>query len=94
MNRGRKGFEMMKRAIAIAVTLAGIGLMHSATPARAAACARGVYRAGCAGPNGAVTTTARPPAAVTVHRQPTVTCARGVYRAGCAGPNGAVVRRY
>jgi hypothetical protein len=83
----------MKSAIAIAVTLAGLGLMQSATPADAAVCARGVYRAGCAGPNGAVTTTARPPAAVTVHRPPTVTCAKGVYRAGCTGPNGAAVIR-
>jgi hypothetical protein len=82
----------MKSAIATAVILTGIGLMTSATPAGAVVCARGVYRAGCAGPNGAVATT-RPPAAVVAPR-PTVTCARGVYRAGCAGPNGAAVRRY
>lgn len=31
--------------------------------AEAVVCAKGVYRAGCAGPNGAVTTTRRPPAA-------------------------------
>lgn len=51
----------------------------------AAACANGVYRAGCAGPNGAVVVKKAPP--------PQVTCAKGVYREGCAGPNGAVVRR-
>ena len=83
----------MKSAIAIAITLAGLGTVGAGPPASAAVCARGVYRAGCAGPHGAVATTR--PAPVTVHRQPTVTCARGVYRAGCVGPNGAAaVRRY
>ncbi len=33
----------------------------TAAPAEAAVCARGVYRAGCAGPRGAVVTTRRPP---------------------------------
>ncbi len=66
--------------------LLGLGLAGQASPAAAAACAAGVYRAGCVGPNGAVTTTR--PAAV---RHAPVTCAAGVYRAGCAGPNGAVV---
>jgi len=54
----------------------------------AVACAAGVYRAGCVGPNGAVAV--RKPAPV---YHPTVTCAKGVYRAGCAGPNGAAVVR-
>jgi hypothetical protein len=46
------------------------------TEASAATCARGVYRAGCAGPRGAVV--ARRPVA-----PPRTVCARGVYRAGC-----------
>jgi len=51
--------------------------------ASAVACAKGVYRAGCAGPNGAV-----------VAKKPvTTTCAKGVYRAGCTGPNGTAVIR-
>ena len=58
--------------------------------AKAAVCANGVYRAGCAGPNGAAVVH-KPPVAAT--RPPTVTCAAGVYRAGCAGPNGAVVAK-
>ena len=53
--------------------------------ASAAACVKGVYRAGCAGPNGAVVVRKPPP--------PKVTCVNGVYRAGCAGPNGAAVVR-
>ena len=64
--------------------------------AKAAVCANGVYRAGCAGPHGAVVVNKppvhygyRPPS-----RGPAVACAAGPYRAGCAGPNGAVVRRY
>jgi hypothetical protein len=61
--------------------------------ANAAVCADGVYRAACAGPNGAVTVDKaapyyKPP--VYAH-PPTVACANGVYHAGCAGPNGAVV---
>ncbi|MDM0072739.1 hypothetical protein [Variovorax sp. J31P207] len=56
--------------------------------ASAAACAKGVYRAGCVGPNGAaaVRKPVPPPA-------PKAVCAKGVYRAGCAGPNGAAVVR-
>ena len=50
----------------------------------AAACANGVYRAGCTGPNGTAVVRKAPPV-----RKP-VTCANGVYRAGCVGPNGAV----
>ncbi len=64
----------------------GFCLAGQASQATAAACAAGVYRAGCVGPNGAVATTrpaARPAAPVT--------CAAGVYRAGCVGPHGAVV---
>ena len=82
-----------------AVALAFLGVFAScagARPAAAAVCANGVYRAGCAGPNGAVVVNKapyhsgyRPP-----YRGRSVTCASGPYRAGCAGPNGAVVRRY
>jgi hypothetical protein len=51
--------------------------------ANAVVCAAGVYRAGCAGPNGAVV--AHRPA---VHAP---VCVNGVYRAGCVGPHGAAV---
>ncbi len=37
--------------------------MSAPSAAQAAVCAKGVYRAGCAGPNGAVTTTRKPAAA-------------------------------
>jgi hypothetical protein len=56
----------------------------------AVACAAGVYRAGCVGPNGAVGVR-RP---VPVYHPPAhVNCAAGPYRAGCVGPNGAAVIR-
>jgi len=54
----------------------------------AAACANGVYRAGCVGPNGAAVV--RKPVKPV---KPPVSCAKGVYRAGCVGPNGAAVVR-
>jgi len=79
--------------------LVGVVMISLAAPAHAVTCANGVYRAGCAGPNGAVVTRkpyAAPYAArpYYYHRPPaTVTCANGVYRAGCAGPNGAAVVR-
>jgi hypothetical protein len=63
-----------------------------ATPqlGHALTCANGVYRAGCAGPNGAAVVRKAPPPPPR-----TVTCANGVYRAGCVGPNGAaVVKKY
>ena len=53
--------------------------------ASAATCVNGVYRAGCAGPNGAALVHKAPVRPAAVH------CASGVYRAGCVGPNGAVV---
>jgi hypothetical protein len=58
-------------------------------PAGAVECVNGVYRAGCAGANGAAV----------VHKAPASTgqvrCADGVYRAVCEGPRGraAVVHR-
>ena len=89
------------------VSAAALALMASLAPAAMAACASGVYRAGCAGPNGAVVVRKHPPAyyhrpPVAVYHHPPayyhrppghVTCASGVYRAGCAGPNGAAVVR-
>ena len=75
----------MQRILILSLLAVGAaGLASEAT----AGCAAGVYRAGCAGPNGAVV--ARRPAPV--HPAP-VTCAAGVYRAGCVGPNGAVVTK-
>ncbi len=59
-------------------------LAFQAEQAGAAACANGVYRAGCAGPNGAVVATKPHAAPRGVH------CANGAYHAGCVGPNGAV----
>ncbi len=81
-------------AIAIPLRFAAI------SPAHAFVCGRGFYRAGCAGPNGAVVVRRpgygpyyrRPYGAY--YRGPAVTCARGPYRAGCAGPNGVFVRPY
>jgi len=39
-------------------------LMAGVSDAHAVACAKGVYRAGCAGPNGAVVAPAKPPVVV------------------------------
>ena len=64
------------------------GTLALAQQGHAAACANGVYRAGCVGPNGAAVVH-KP----VTHAKPPVTCANGVYRAGCAGPNGAAVVR-
>ena len=74
-----------------ALSVAAISILAAAPQsAQAATCASGVYRAGCAGPNGAVVVRKPPPP-----RQQTVKCANGVYRAGCVGPNGAaVVKKY
>lgn len=78
--------------------LLAVAVTALAFPAHAVTCANGVYRAGCAGPNGAVVGRkpyAAPYAAQPYYHRPpaTVTCANGVYRAGCAGPNGAAVVR-
>lgn len=91
----------MKHAIIAAV--ATLGLLAWVPSARAVTCANGVYRAGCAGPNGAAVV--RKPYGSAYHppayyhrphyppRPPVAHCAAGVYRAGCAGPNGAAVVR-
>ena len=75
---------MKRAALAVLITL---GAVAFAEPAHAVVCANGVYRAGCAGPNGAAVVRKVPPP------RRTVTCANGVYRAGCVGPNGAAVVR-
>lgn len=82
----------MKFAI---VALLTSSVLVFAQPVHAVSCANGVYRAGCAGPNGAAVVrkpyAARPPAS---YAQPNhVSCANGVYRAGCRRPNGAAVVR-
>ena len=79
----------MKFSALLAVMIAA-GTLALPGQSHAAACANGVYRAGCVGPNGAAVV--RKPAPV--HRaSPPVACANGVYRAGCVGPNGAAVVR-
>jgi hypothetical protein len=65
--------------------MVAIGVLAFGQRSHAAACANGVYRAGCAGPNGAAVVKKKPPASVS--------CAKGAYRAGCVGPNGAAVVR-
>jgi hypothetical protein len=81
----------MKFAFPLAVASLGVAAVFAlAMPrqAQAVTCANGVYRAGCAGPNGAAVVHKHPPPAKTVN------CVNGVYRAGCAGPNGpAVIRK-
>jgi hypothetical protein len=74
--------------VAFAIMVA-FGLFALAQQSHAAACANGVYRAGCVGPNGAAVV--RKPAKAKPHSS--VSCANGVYRAGCVGPNGAAVVR-
>jgi hypothetical protein len=80
-----ESFEMKHVVLTFMVAL---GTLAFAQQSHAAACANGVYRAGCVGPNGAAV----------VHKAPrtkphTVSCANGVYRAGCVGENGAAVVR-
>ena len=74
---------MQRRTIDLLIALGAAIFVAQAGVSSAAVCANGVYRAGCAGPNGAAV----------VHKPPVhaTTCVNGVYRAGCAGPNGAVV---
>jgi len=72
----------MTRNTTLLANLSAVVLFAAAGAANAVTCANGVYRAGCAGPNGAAV----------VHKPPptkSVTCANGAYHAGCVGPNGA-----
>jgi hypothetical protein len=72
-------------AVAVLAALAA-GLVTSG-PAGAAACANGVYRAGCAGPNGAAVVRKPPTYYPNRHsgyyNHSTVHCAKGYYNAGC-----------
>ena len=70
--------------------IVAVGTLALAQQSHAAACANGVYRAGCVGPNGAAVVRKPIPAN---RAKPSVSCANGVYRAGCVGPNGAAVVR-
>lgn len=84
---------MRHSALAVLGAVCALSLV---SPAGAATCASGVYRAGCAGPNGAAVVRkpyVAPPPARYRAPPPHVSCVNGVYRAGCAGPNGAAVVR-
>lgn len=83
--------------------IVGAGALTMAQPSFAAGCVNGVYRAGCAGPNGAAVVRKYPHyyhggygyRGYGYHSGRGVACANGVYRAGCVGPHGAVgVRKY
>ncbi|MCI4678718.1 hypothetical protein K9U39_07555 [Rhodoblastus acidophilus] len=53
----------------LALALFALGMVVADMPAaNAVVCARGVYRAGCAGPRGAVVTHRRPPVRCYYHR--------------------------
>jgi hypothetical protein len=82
---------MKKFVFAALIVLGGFAVTHQAS---AAACANGVYRAGCVGPNGAAVVRKHP--YNYYHHgyyHSGVNCAAGPYRAGCAGPHGAAVVR-
>ena len=74
----------MKQILLASMVAAGVFALSQQS--HAVTCANGVYRAGCAGPNGAAVVRKAPPA---YRAKPQVTCANGVNRAGCVGPNGA-----
>jgi hypothetical protein len=74
----------MKQVVLVAAAL--LAMAAVAPRAGAVTCAEGVYRAGCAGPNGAAVV--RKPPVVAAPK-----CVAGVYRAGCVGPHGAAVVR-
>src|SRR5213079_1574334 len=77
------------KGAALAVMLTLVGAFALAQPGHAVVCAKGVYRAGCAGPNGAA-----------VVRRPygyhgCVAVIRGPHGSAVRGPRGGVaVRRY
>jgi hypothetical protein len=85
----------MKQSLLLTACVLGFSaaMALAPRPASALTCASGVYRAGCAGPNGAAVVRKSTPAPVSTYHGGAVTCANGVYRAGCAGPNGAAVVR-
>jgi hypothetical protein len=84
----------MKRDTAYTMAaLAAVLMVAGAGAADAAACANGVYRAGCVGPNGAVGVNKNTGAVRGTTAAPYNSgrhCVNGVNRAGCVGPNGAV----
>lgn len=95
----------MKSTNLLALALAGGMLTFFATEASAVVCARGVYRAGCVGPNGAVVYRRAPVyGAVVVRPAPIYRGAvvygrrgyygRTVYRRGPAGRSVVVRRRW
>ncbi len=77
---------------------AGFLLLASIADAQAVVCARGVWRAGCAGPNGAViarrpvVVAPRPPVVVVPHR-PVVVAPRYHHHGHCNWVNGRRVCR-
>lgn len=63
------------RALVLAAAMLGLGALAVPTEANAVVCARGVVRAGCVGPNGAVVARSPVPRAVVVRPAPVVRCA-------------------
>jgi hypothetical protein len=81
----------MKKLLMIAAIVAG-SMPLTATESSAIVCARGVFRAGCAGPNGAVATG---PAGAAAVARPVAPVYRGPAAGVVVGPRGgaAVIRR-
>lgn len=63
------------KALILAAGMLGLGALTVPTGANAVVCARGVVRAGCVGPNGAVVARRPVPRAVVVRPAPVVRCA-------------------
>lgn len=63
------------KALVLAAGMLGLGALAVPTEANAVVCARGVVRAGCIGPNGAVVARRPVPRAVVVRPAPAVRCA-------------------
>lgn len=63
------------KALVLAAGMLGLGALAVPTEANAVVCARGVVRAGCVGPNGAVVARRPVPRAVVVRPAPAVRCA-------------------
>lgn len=63
------------RALVLAAAMLGLGALAVPTEANAVVCARGVVRAGCVGPSGAVVARRTVPRAVVVRPAPVVRCA-------------------
>lgn len=63
------------KALVLAAGMLGLGALAVPTEANAVVCARGVVRAGCIGPNGAVVARRPVPRAVVVSPAPAVRCA-------------------